>query len=132
MMRKDVKLGFAIGGVLLAVLVVYVLVGTGTSSNDPNHQNGAGIVTEDTSAKTVRKVADLNSPKIGEVSNPSTIGNTSGNLTAGDSPSSSTPTIHGPATAPSNSVAGANPNDPGKPRDANNDLWGSARMKGSC
>lgn len=31
-MRKDVKLGFAIGGVLLAVLVVYVLVISGTDS----------------------------------------------------------------------------------------------------
>jgi nucleoid-associated protein YgaU len=36
MMRKDVKLGFAIGGVLLSVLVVYVLVVSGESpANDP-------------------------------------------------------------------------------------------------
>ena len=32
-MRKDVKLGLAVGGVLLAVLVVYVLVVPGTNSN---------------------------------------------------------------------------------------------------
>ena len=31
-MRNDVKLGFAIGGVLLAVLIVYVLVVPGGSS----------------------------------------------------------------------------------------------------
>jgi nucleoid-associated protein YgaU len=45
MMRKDVKAGLAIGGVLLAVVVVYVLVGTGNHTEP----NGAGIVTEDTS-----------------------------------------------------------------------------------
>jgi len=32
-MRNDVKLGFAIGGVLLAVLIVYVLVVPGGSNN---------------------------------------------------------------------------------------------------
>src|SRR5262245_38945702 len=36
-MRKDVKLGFAIGGVLLAVLIVYVLVVPG-SDNKPAPQ----------------------------------------------------------------------------------------------
>jgi nucleoid-associated protein YgaU len=52
-MRKDVKLGFAIGGVLLAVLIVYVLVVPGggdkrltsTSGGDANSQtahNGGG------------------------------------------------------------------------------------------
>jgi hypothetical protein len=35
-MRKDVKLGFTIGGVLLAVLIVYVLV---ISSGPPQHRN---------------------------------------------------------------------------------------------
>ncbi len=34
-MRKDVKLGLAVGGVLLAVLVVYVLVVPGTNPNQP-------------------------------------------------------------------------------------------------
>jgi nucleoid-associated protein YgaU len=34
-MRKDVKLGLAVGGVLLAVLVVYVLVVPGNSANQP-------------------------------------------------------------------------------------------------
>jgi nucleoid-associated protein YgaU len=46
MMRKDVKLGFAIGGVLLAVLVVYVLVVSGTDApTDP-----VTLVTGDESA----------------------------------------------------------------------------------
>jgi nucleoid-associated protein YgaU len=55
-MRKDVKLGFAIGGVLLAVLIVYVLVVPGggdkrltsTSGGDANsqtaHNGGNGAV----------------------------------------------------------------------------------------
>jgi len=131
MMRKDVKLGFAIGGVLLAVLVVYVLVGTGSSSND--HPTGAGIVTEDTSGKTgTPKVADLRSPKVGEVSHPAPIGNdNNANLTAGNSPSSSTPATGGPTTAPANpGIANANPADPNKPRDANNDLWDTALNSG--
>ena len=34
-MRKDVKLAFVIGGILIAVLVVYVLVVPGKSANKP-------------------------------------------------------------------------------------------------
>src|SRR5688500_9479982 len=50
-MRKDVKLGFAIGGVLLAVLIVYVLVVPGggdkrlasaTGGADESAQSGSG------------------------------------------------------------------------------------------
>ena len=44
-MRKDVKLGLAIGGVLLAVLVVYVLVGPGSAN-----QVGAELATGDSEA----------------------------------------------------------------------------------
>src|SRR5262245_52071721 len=44
MIRKDVKLGFAIGGVLLAVLVVYMLVGTG---GKPTNGQGANLITEE-------------------------------------------------------------------------------------
>jgi len=40
-MRKDVKLGFTIGGVLLAVLIVYVLV---ISSGPPQHRNDVSLV----------------------------------------------------------------------------------------
>jgi nucleoid-associated protein YgaU len=40
-MRKDVKLGFTIGGVLLAVLIVYVLV---VSSGPPQHRNDVSLV----------------------------------------------------------------------------------------
>src|SRR3954451_16569112 len=47
MMRKDVKLGFAIGGVLLAVVVVYILVGTGNSERKRLAENGPGVVTEE-------------------------------------------------------------------------------------
>jgi nucleoid-associated protein YgaU len=42
-MRKDVKLGLAVGGVLLAVLVVYVLVVPGNSANQP----GADVALSD-------------------------------------------------------------------------------------
>lgn len=51
MMRKDVKLGFAIGGVLLAVVVVYVLVGTGGGEERQRPNSDATIVTEDTSTQ---------------------------------------------------------------------------------
>lgn len=40
-MRKDVKLGFAIGGVLLAVLIVYVLVVPGSDKPIPAQSKGA-------------------------------------------------------------------------------------------
>jgi nucleoid-associated protein YgaU len=42
-MRKDVKLGLAVGGVLLAVLVVYVLVVPGNNANRP----GADVTLDD-------------------------------------------------------------------------------------
>jgi nucleoid-associated protein YgaU len=48
MMRKDVKLGFAIGGVLLAVLVVYVLV---VSGSDPASEP-VSLATGDTQTQT--------------------------------------------------------------------------------
>lgn len=41
-MRKDVKLGFAIGGVLLAVLIVYVLVVPGGGDQRLSQANGDG------------------------------------------------------------------------------------------
>ena len=47
MLRKDVKLGFAIGGVMLAVVVVYVLV---VPNND--RSKTANLVTEDTQGTT--------------------------------------------------------------------------------
>src|SRR3954470_607391 len=40
-MRKDVKLGFAIGGVLLAVLIVYVLVVPGSEKTPPQTKGPA-------------------------------------------------------------------------------------------
>ena len=41
-MRKDVKLGLAVGGVLLAVLVVYALVVPGNSGNQPGAEVAQG------------------------------------------------------------------------------------------
>ena len=41
-MRKDVKLGFAIGGVLLAVLIVYVLVVPGGGDQRVAQATGGG------------------------------------------------------------------------------------------
>src|SRR3954454_14839735 len=38
MMRKDVKIGFAVGGVLVAVLVVYVLAVSGGAKKDAGVQ----------------------------------------------------------------------------------------------
>lgn len=49
-MRKDVKLGFAIGGVLFSVLIVYVLVISG-GTNDTKPQQ-VTLVTNETPAKT--------------------------------------------------------------------------------
>lgn len=49
-MRKDVKLGFAIGGILFSVLIVYVLVISG-GNNDVKPQQVA-LVTNETPAKT--------------------------------------------------------------------------------
>jgi nucleoid-associated protein YgaU len=46
-MRKDVKLGFAIGGVLLSVLVVYVLVVSGGSSSAETPQPVSLAMTAD-------------------------------------------------------------------------------------
>ena len=122
MMRKDVKLGFAIGGVLLAVLVVYVLVGTG---NGDHNNGGAGLVTEDTAAKTAPdKVADASTskPPIDSTSHNST-GSIASNVAGRDS------IIGGPTTAPS--TGGLASNDANaKPGDPNHDLWNSALNEG--
>lgn len=117
MMRKDVKLGFAIGGVLLAVLVVYVLVGTGNGDHNSGGTGGAGIVTEDTAGKAaLGKIADAGTPKPAVdsslLNNPNAI---AGNIAA-------------PTTAPSSSVAA---NDAAaKAGDPNHDLWDSALNTG--
>jgi nucleoid-associated protein YgaU len=47
-MRKDVKLGLAVGGVLLAVLVVYALVVPGNSGNQP----GADVALNESGGST--------------------------------------------------------------------------------
>src|SRR5262245_21569999 len=48
MMRKDVRIGFAIGGVLLAVLIVYGLVTSGPTPR--NHE--VTLAPDDPAAKT--------------------------------------------------------------------------------
>ena len=119
MMRKDVKLGFAIGGVLLAVLVVYMLVGTGSS----DHNNGgAALVTEDTAGKSAPpKVAEIPKPPVVDSSTLNNSANSvAGNIGGHD------PTISTPTTAPSLAANDANP----KPRDPNQDLWNSALNEG--
>ena len=47
-MRKDVKLGLAVGGVLLAVLVVYALVVPGNNGNQP----GADVALSESGGST--------------------------------------------------------------------------------
>ena len=64
-MRNDVKLGFAIGGVLLAVLIVYVLVvpGGSSSTNPPkkvSQANGGNAL----QMATVNAQAATNQAKI--------------------------------------------------------------------
>ncbi|MBC8108922.1 MAG: LysM peptidoglycan-binding domain-containing protein [Anaerolineae bacterium] len=116
MMRKDVKLGFAIGGVLLAVLVVYVLVGTG-STDQSGGTGGAAIVTEDTAGKVAPgKIADASTPKPPVDS--STLNNAN----------SIAANIGAPTTAPSNGMAANDAN--AKPADPNHDLWDSALNTG--
>ena len=58
-MRKDVKLGFAIGGILLAVLVVYVLVISGGDSPTPSDKNKAvALATPDAKPNNEAKPAE--------------------------------------------------------------------------
>lgn len=125
MMRKDVKLGFAIGGVLLAVLVVYMLVGTGNGDHSTGGSGGAGIVTEDTAGKAAPgKIADAGTPKPPpDSSTPNNTNGIAGNI-GGRDPSA--PSMTGPTTAPAGRVA-ANETKPGDP---NHDLWNSALNEG--
>jgi nucleoid-associated protein YgaU len=64
-MRKDVKLGLAVGGVLLAVLVVYVLVVPGSNSNQAGaileNLDGSEAQTSGASGEAVAQ-ADVNAP----------------------------------------------------------------------
>lgn len=140
MMRKDVKLGFAIGGVLLAVVVVYALVGTG---NKDASNGGAGIVTEEPSAKNPADgaTADAKNPASKPESaktEPTTSPSSLADANRPAPPTESQP----PATAPANgtnSAAGAatdsiaslalhNPADAA--HDPNSDLWDKALNTG--
>ena len=56
-MRKDVKLGFAIGGVLLAVLIVYVLVVPGGGDKRVASATGEGSQTDNGSGVSLEPVA---------------------------------------------------------------------------
>jgi nucleoid-associated protein YgaU len=133
MMRKDVKLGFAIGGVLLAVVVVYALVGTG--SKDANNNGGAGIVTEEPSGNnpTAGATAEAKTPakpESAKTEEPTSIANA-------DKPALP-PDSHPPATAPSSgtngaadSIASAALRKPAEgAHDANGDLWDKALNSG--
>src|SRR5438045_9367846 len=102
MVRKDVKLGLAIGGVLLAVVVVYALVGTGSKTNE---NPGAGIVTEDTAGpggtastspkpNEVAKPADpAPSPSIADAPKPTHDATSGGSSVAAEKPPTTPPPI---------------------------------------
>jgi nucleoid-associated protein YgaU len=89
-MRKDVKLGFAIGGVLLAVVIVYVLVVSGGD----NKSTQVALTTQDTSTST----------SAGDKSTAPTADQTS-------DPFKSTPTVAAPTTAPSSESDKPKPDD---------------------
>jgi nucleoid-associated protein YgaU len=128
MIRKDVKLGFAIGGVLLAVLVVYVLVGTGGEERGQN--NGAGIVTEDTSQSSVGSHTagpPNNAPTNSHDVHPPTnaTGAAADASRGGAAVPPATDTSLPPATpTPKPEVAAQEQRDP------NRDLWGKALNEG--
>jgi len=129
MIRKDVKLGFAIGGVLLAVLVVYVLVGTGGDERAQN--NGAPIVTEDTSQSAASHTAappNSNSPNTHDVPQPVTGATGATGAVADASHGSGSGTIP-PATdtAPPVRTEVAAAQEHGDP---NHDLWGKVLNEG--
>jgi len=134
MMRKDVKLGLAIGGVLLAVVVVYALVGTGSKTSETG---GAGIVTEDTSGAGTNSTASA-PPRTNELTKapdpapaPSTAdaSKPTHEPTPGGSSTIAAEKPQPPTTAPSMAGSGATDaiasaatgNKPG--HDANADLW---------
>ena len=50
-MRKDVKIGLGIGGVLLAVLIVYLLVPKNTGTNDVAHNDESANTTDEGGAE---------------------------------------------------------------------------------
>jgi nucleoid-associated protein YgaU len=94
MMRKDVRIGFAIGGVLLAVLIVYGLVTSGPNPrnnevtlapDDPAATGGAGV-----SSRADQKQTDANKPQPGSGTSPGAAqpGEHAGqrDLTAGNAP----------------------------------------------
>lgn len=79
MMRTDVKLGFAIGGVLLAVLIVYVLVISGpdehpqqvsleTTSPPSGNQTSSGSGAASADSATANKTVDPFTPTTGAAS----------------------------------------------------------------
>src|SRR5207248_615955 len=107
MMRKDVKLGFAIGGVLLAVLVVYALVGMG---NNGAEHGGAGIVTEDASgaasADASKNSSKHDAAKVEEVS-PLAATTTTGHDAIASAPPTTAPS-EATARAPQSSSTGSN------------------------
>ncbi|MGH7177557.1 MAG: LysM peptidoglycan-binding domain-containing protein [Tepidisphaeraceae bacterium] len=89
MMRKDVKLGLAIGGVLLAVIVVYVMVAPS------DNQKGAALVTEEPVVKPASP-ADGSSPPTGsEVA----LGNSTATPTTQPSASAAAPDSAGALSA---------------------------------
>lgn len=120
-MRQEMKVGFAIGGVLLAVLVVYVLV---VSSRDAHKSQQVGLDTSgptvsfpadhaDSSAKTGNTTTDT-----GKTSPPTDIMGTDSGLMKPDHLPA------GPSTAPS--IAS---NEPAKA--PSNDPWAAALTTGS-
>jgi nucleoid-associated protein YgaU len=66
MLRKDVKLGFAIGGIMLAVVIVYVLV---VPSGD---RKTVSVVTDDSQSPTKTDISPLPAPSEPKSSEPET------------------------------------------------------------
>jgi hypothetical protein len=129
MMRKDVKLGFAIGGVLLAVLVVYVLVGTGGSRSG----QGAELVTED-GAKPTASDSSL-ALRSQDNKKPDGLSNSPADLTASSSSSADRPKTAESGIAainPSGTPRDGAPGSNARPTGANSDedIWGKALSTG--
>lgn len=109
-MRKEVKLGFAIGGVVLAVLFVYVLV---ISSGPPQKKN-VSLATPELSPA---------SPEQSSPSNPTDA------ATGAKSDSDST-AANNPANPPASDPASAAPGGAPSPADPNSDRWAKALQTG--
>jgi len=115
-MRKDVKLGLAVGGVLLAVLVVYVLVVPGSNSNqagailenlDGSEAQTGGAATETLAQGETKAPADSSTtpPQDQQPKSGDTTAN-AGTGTAGTGRSTGTDGANGGATAKDSASAG--------------------------